>query len=468
MVRNSNSVPIEDRSRRLLPYLAAVIILAYHAFFTWRGLAMYFDNDDMMNLYEAWRRPWPEVLQALAVFWSDFYRPAGAVFYRTIFAAAGFDPLPFRIACMAVTTANLGLFCWLARMVLPTGRAVAVAALLFAFHSRVMEIWFRTATIYDILCFSFFYLAVCVYVRARRGGRTPSALEAAGIVVCAVLALDSKEVAVALPVVLAAWELLFAKFDWRRWWLIGVLAMMNVPFILGKQSLKAEYKPEYSWARFSGNWGGYWNHLLLGPETGGNPMLAVGILVGLLAVGLGLRSAPLVWSWVVLFSTVLPVIFVDQRGAYVLYLAMPGLAIYAATFIEMLQDRILVFRPAWRQQLACVVFVLLGWRYGKAMLHDQRIDKVKNWLNESPGQVRTLAASLRSLQPKMKSGARVLILEDPFPTTEWTPTFVAGLLYNDSTIWVDRPKKMPAAPPNWLKYDVVITWQDGKYRQLKP
>ena len=460
--------PIETRIPRLLPFLAAVVILAYHAFFTWRGLAMYFDNDDMMNLYQAWNRPWSEVIAALPVFWSDFYRPAGALFYRTIFAAAGFDPLPFRIACMVLTTANLGLFCWLARLVLPTGRALAIAALLFAFHSRVMEIWFRTATIYDILCFSFFYLAVCLYLGIRRDGRMPGALGAVGIVACAVLALDSKEVAVALPVVLAGWELLFAKFHWRRWWPIGLLGLMNVPFIVGKQSLKAAYRPEYTWARFSANWGGYWNHLLLGPDTGGNPTLAVAILAGLLLLGLALRSKPLVWGWVVLFSTVLPVIFVDQRGAYVLYLGMPGSVLYAATLIDLLQDRIVAIRPAWRQPLACLVFVLVGWRYGKAMLHDQRIDKVKTWLNESPMQVRTLAVSLRNLQPRLKPGARVLMLEDPFPATEWTPTFVAGLLYDDPTIWVDRPKKMPAPPPNWMTYDVVIRWQDGKYVQLKP
>ena len=48
-----------------------------------------------------------------------------------------------------------------------------VALLLFAFHTRLMEVWWRNAVVYDLLCFTFFYLAACLYVSARKAGRMP-------------------------------------------------------------------------------------------------------------------------------------------------------------------------------------------------------------------------------------------------------------------------------------------------------
>ena len=77
--------------------LTAAIIFAWFFFFTWKSLSLYFDSDDMMNLYLAWSKPLAEV-----------YRPVGALFYRGLFALGGFNPMPFRIACLAIGVANIG------------------------------------------------------------------------------------------------------------------------------------------------------------------------------------------------------------------------------------------------------------------------------------------------------------------------------------------------------------------------
>jgi hypothetical protein len=62
----------EARIRKLLRPLTIVIVLAYFLFFTWRSVFLYFDSDDMLNLYFAWTKPWGQILRAQAEFWSGF------------------------------------------------------------------------------------------------------------------------------------------------------------------------------------------------------------------------------------------------------------------------------------------------------------------------------------------------------------------------------------------------------------
>jgi hypothetical protein len=179
--------------RRILIPATIAVLLAYYLFFVWPGLKRYFDNDDMMNLYFAWSKP---LMQS--------YRPLGALFYRTMFALSGFSPLPFRILCLILGAANMALCYWFASLVSGSGRVAALAVLLFAFHSRMMEVWYRTAVVYDLLCFTFFYLAACLYMSGRRIGIT----RGIAVIVCFLAALEAKEIAVVLPVILVVWNLM--------------------------------------------------------------------------------------------------------------------------------------------------------------------------------------------------------------------------------------------------------------------
>ena len=198
----------EARLRRFLFPAATLLIIGYYLFFIQPGLRLYFDNDDMMNLYFAWSKP---VMES--------YRPLGALFYEWMFALAGFHPLPFRVACVALGIVNMGLCLWFVRLVSKSWRVAALAVLLFAFHTRMMEVWYRTAVVYDLLCFTFFYLAACLYMSRRRTGILRGLL----IIGCFVAALAAKETAVALPVILVAWtfmngaELTDEEVERRAW-----------------------------------------------------------------------------------------------------------------------------------------------------------------------------------------------------------------------------------------------------------
>ncbi|HVW12147.1 MAG TPA: hypothetical protein VHC90_26390, partial [Bryobacteraceae bacterium] len=196
------------RSRRILFALAAGIILVYFLVFVRQSVGRYFDFDDMMNLGTAWEDP---IFHAL--------RPAGALFYRTIYTFAGFNPLPFRIADIAIAILNIALGAWFVKLISGSDRATALAALLFAFHPGIIDAWFRTAIIYDLLCFLFLYLAACLYIAARARGQEIGRARAAVILLSYACALESKETAVVLPAFLLAWELLFGRLRWRSGWL---------------------------------------------------------------------------------------------------------------------------------------------------------------------------------------------------------------------------------------------------------
>ncbi len=452
----------EARLRKLLHPLTVAFLLAWFLFFTWRGIHLYFDQDDMLNLYLAWSKPPGEAWRALLFYWSDFYRPLGGLFYTSIFAVAGFDPLPFRVICLALGVFNIGLCFRLTRLVSGSERVAALACLLFAFHPRLLEIWYRTATIYDLLCFTLVWLAVCLYVEGR------SAAAAVGVVVLYVGALDTKEAAVCLPVILCAWELLFRRKAWK---LIATLTVLTLPYIYGKThghgllTGNPFYEAKYTWAQFEGSWTVYLQYIFLREHL--YPWAAPCLLAGMLVIAMALRCRVMTFAWVTVFFGTLPVSFIPYRGGYVLYIAWLGWVLYAAAALVRLQDIALRRHPQYRLGLACLVFGLTGWRMGKASLHEKRTDPL-HWLYDPPAQIQQMATEMRALQPGFPRGAKMLFVDDPFGADEWTPYFVMKLAWHDREMVVDRVKMMPGPPGDWKGYGYVFTFRDGHYRRLYP
>lgn len=454
--------------RRLLYPPTAAAVLAYFLFFTWKSLFLYFDQDDMYNLYMGWSKPLGDVAGANLFFWNGFSRPLGAIFYRAIFAMAGFDPLPFHIAALTICVFNLALCFWFTRMLTGSERTAALATLIFAFQTRLMEVWFRTAVIYDVLCFTFVYLAAGIYIAARREGRDLSTGRFAAILACFVCALDAKEMAVCLPVFLAAYEAIFnrSKLRARACVTIGILCLMTIPYAVGKLhgpdaiSNNPDYTPVYSYARFATTWGVYLGHLFV-RHTDLRGWVSMAIPAALLGIALAARSRKLVFAWTIIFFGLLPVSFVPPRGAFVMYISYLGWALYGAVVLVSLQDLATRTRPEYRTALACAVFALVGWRYGKFNLHDQRADP-RPWLYDGPKAVRAMASQMLRMHRDFPPHAQILLEDDGFTTEEWTPMFILRLLYNDRDLVVDRGKM----PVHGNRHDYVFSYEYGRYREV--
>ena len=150
-----------------------------------------------------------------------------------------------------------------------------------------------------------------------------------------------------------------------------------------------------------------------------------------------------------------------------MFISWTGWALYAATVLVAIQDMLTRRAPQYRTALACIVFVLTGWRLGKINLHDQRLDP-RHWLYDGPVLVHEMADQMRALHRDLPANDSMLFLEDSFNTDEWTPVFIVQLLYRAPGLTIDRIKMMTPKPRNWDGYQYVFTYEDGRYRQLKP
>jgi len=404
-----------------------------------------------MNLYGHWAISWRELLMANLKYYSPIYRPFGGVFYRSLFQVFGFDPLPFRLACYAIMFANLGLAYLNAKALSGRREAGALAALFCCYHVGFTDFYYSTGTVYDLLCFSFYFLALYLY------GRGAGVWTAAAVVALYVFALNSKEMAVTLPAVLICYEAIYRR-NRRAIPLIVLLAALTLPYVQGKLSAESpfvnvgDYQPHVSLAQYLKVYGIYLDRIFYLSPGYFAPMREIGLWVAMAGLAAKFRSKPLLFSTCFVLVSVLPVVFINPRGTiFVLYIPMFGWALYLAVLLVMAKDRMLGARPAWAVALFAVVAGVLVIAHGRKVTppHVQP-------------EIRAAYEQLRDLHAPIKPGGRILFLDDPFPKEQWHPVFISRLLYRDRELQVHRVKTMETRP-DAASYDLVVDWVDGRY-----
>jgi len=208
-----------------------------------------------MNIYRVWYPPVWKVGLAHVMFWSDFIRPMGALYYLPLFKFAGFNPVPYNAARLLLLLVNAALFYCLAKILSRSWWIATLAAVPIAYHAGSAYLVYSGSFIYDILCGGFYFAALLYYVRLRRRNiplGIPHVFVFLGLYICA---LNSKEMAVTLPVVVLAYELLFKGRN-ARFVPVLIAAAITAIFIAGKTGhgsltdLEA-YRPVFTWARFA-------------------------------------------------------------------------------------------------------------------------------------------------------------------------------------------------------------------------
>jgi hypothetical protein len=421
------------------------------------GLRAYFTPDEMMNLYGAWFRP----LVASG-------RPVGDLFYRVLFAAAGLNPLPYRIACYALLSANLGLLYILCRKLSASREVAVLACLLGAYHAHLADLYYSTDTVYDLLCFLFYFLALVLYAEVRHRAWPWRTL----VLALYLVALGAKEMAITLPVFLALYDLIYdppgpslaAARAWtgreiRRLW---PFALVTVGFILlktvgpGRVTANSDYLPKLSWQVLIDGWKHYAFDLFYGaiPFTGLRVVLLWAVL---LAIVRALGKRDLLFAVGVIVIGILPVVLIAERGFYAVYLTLPGWYLFAAQTLVSTRDRLLPAGPATRP---AVLFLLVA--ACLVPLHWREKPRGKAWVAEAHQSVRGTLEPLR--QYTVPRGAKVLILDDPFPKDDFILLFMFRLTFRDDDIQVRRAKAPYAEPPGEV-YDRVFTYE-GQHLSL--
>jgi hypothetical protein len=429
--------------------------VAYFFWFAGGGLHARFTGDDLMNLNFHLTPSFPHLLLSNLTYWTTAYRPMGGVVYVAIYRLAGFHSMPFRVVCFVLLLVNL----WLVYRVclrLSERREVALlAAMLMAYHAWLVNLYYSTGTIYELLCFGFYFAAFDYYVAIRQRESALRPWQWAGFLALYLCALNSKELAVTLPLSILCYESIWhgLKGSVRG---VTITALVTLPYVIGKltgpDSLAANplYRPAISAARYLHTFHLYLNVLFYQDHffRDANTILLV---VAMLAVAIWRRSRPLLFAWCFILFSVLPFIFVPHYSGFFLYLPMMGWALYAATSLEMLRAR---FAPVIPSPVAMLAVAL-----ALAPLHTRESRKSMQVFTSADLPTTEMIAQLHRVQPSVSRGAYLFFESDPFPPKTFSLVFLVRLFYDDLTIQVARAQD--GDPPGG-HFDAVYRWEDGK------
>jgi hypothetical protein len=457
------SSPSNGKLDRRLAAFALLLIEIYFYRLVRPTLRSGFTPDDLMNLYRAWFFPLSALVKANLLFFlpSDFIRPMAEAWYRIIYLFAGFRPGPFHAVYLAFLFANILLVYSLARRLSNARFAALAAALLFAYHERWAPLYFDTAYIYDVLCGFFLFSVLALYLGIRQAGRTPRAWEYAALVALVICALNSKEMAIALPVIVALYEWLFESK--RHWLTSAALAAITLAFAAGRTGALTQndsYRPQFGWARLMATSAHFLNELFAGADWF-TPLAVVALAAASLAISAALRSRPMLFAWGFTVAAALPIAFVPPRGAPQYYIPLFGCALYAGSLLSALAGRIprserLPLKA--RYAIAGIALFAIAWpiytRGKYVALRD-----VTSVTEESPVFM-SLASRLHALHPTLPHHARLLFLHGPVSPNAEDLRFLARLSYGDRTIEVTRlsPADIPPSARKMQAYDAVFDY----------
>jgi hypothetical protein len=435
--------------------LLVIVVASYLLAFAGDGLYAYLTGDDLMNAYGYWTRPVSHLVRDTVLFYRGMvFRPVGALFYRPVFALFGLNPLPYRIVCMALMLANLGLMYVFCRRLSRSREVAALACLLGAYHAHLGDLYYNSGTIYDLICFFFFYLALIYYIRIRQEGSYPGMWQTVALLVLYIAALGSKEMAVSFPIILAAYELVFHRPTTLRWLMReGRFLLLTIPvtigYIIGRVAgpeplvRNESYYPTISLPVFMAAWKHYLYDLFYTTVNFNSTRIVV-LWAAMLAIALIGRRRELIFVWLLIMAGALPVIFIPPRGLYAIYMTLPAWYLFFAACLVLLRDLALRFLPAVSTHTAqAALFALAALLL--VPLH-RREKAVSHVVSAARDPVRAVDEQLTANYPSMPRGANILFLSDPFESYDYSLTFLFRLHYRDRDIEVNRVKVLGAEP----------------------
>lgn len=504
MTASDSSAPVTEsrKVRAWLTVLGAAFVAAFFLFFTWRGMLVYFTGDDLMNLYNYWIQPVSQLVKENFFFWTPSTRPFGAVIYRPLFAIFGFNPYPEYVLYFAAMLANLWL-CYRVFARLSGSREIgAIGTLLWAFHGKFGYLYYNGGSLYDVYCFLFVFSALAIYLRARAEGRLPGVWATIAILLLLICGLNMKEMAVALPVMILIYELLWHPPAFRtpdlsklrallRWCLgegrtalAGALCvLMYIPARLGSKGIAQNdaYVPVYTLGRWLEDTGTFLGYLLYrnNPHSDLNvsPLSPLGIVIFyavLLGIALWLRSRLAIFGLLFFAIGSLPVSFIPPRLGYVLYMPLAGLALFGAVCLVRFQQALgrLIGEALGNRAASSptsVPWSAIGLFLATALVIGA-VD-FRNW-EQAPdpkySPYKDTIAQMSRLYPTFPHGAKLLFVHSALDNN-WDLFFLLRMYYRDEDLFltVMRGPEAQRIPFNKMPhYDHIFDYIGGHYVEL--
>jgi hypothetical protein len=469
---------LPEKYSRTAAYGAGLGLFGWFVYLIRAGLRSWFSADDLMNLHYYWVRPWSALLKADLFFWSSYYRPGGGLFYRVIYSLWGFHPLPFRIAVFIFLCANFVLLAIVVRQLTASRWAALLALLLVGIHPMLVALYFDTGTIYDVLVYLFFWSAFAWYVHIRQRGHIPGPGGLVALLCLFAAALDSKEIAVLLPVTVALYELVwYPPLAWKpgalwRWIyregrFAAMGAVFDVAFIIGKRygpdslwQVEA-YRPHYSAAAYIQSLSHYLHELTYQPDL--KPRRMVMLLAAMLVIAVTSRRRCLIWAWAFVMVGVLPLAFIPDRAGFAYIVPSVGWAVYAAGLLDWLVDLIAAKRVQVRAAAQVLVLFLLAiflapWQRHWIVISGKAAHEMQHRFLRYQNQILALI-------PAPRPGAKILLLTDADGYADWDVYFLIRLTYGDPKLQAYRMSILREyhTPVDPSTYDYVLDYGDGHF-----
>jgi hypothetical protein len=494
--------------------ICVLLLMVYFLHFALPARHGGFREDEMMNIWTYWFVGGVQSLVALAKFWTPNYRTGGAIYYLPLYHFFGLNPFPYRIVQISILALSIPIPYYLARL-LASSRSVAfLAVLAFCYHPYVANLVFAGAFIYDVLCGLFYFAALTYYIRIRQKAACLRPMQLLLFLVLYVGALDSKEMAVTLPLIVLIYELLKSP-RWSSWktflswtWrcaapsLIagGITAIYVYSKIYGAGSLTKHdaYRPSYTWHNFITSNTNFVGELFYLPDAI-NPTILLLLWAAVFVYAFLRRDLMLrlMAFWVVVIP--LPIAFLlPIRSGGCLQLLLFGwamicaraacdlIALVANAFISYCQ-RIRMYRrsQATFQTAApdASVAETSSATAGKSFAWAARVVLVSmlavslaiftDWENHRLGAVPNLLgvgrkvshviAAFDSLKLRPAPHSTVLLkIDEPLFQNKWHPLFIASLVWNDHSVQIGIDKLIKLTPEQLAKVDYIISLTEFK------
>ncbi|MEK7754874.1 MAG: hypothetical protein AAB654_23315 [Acidobacteriota bacterium] len=364
--------------------LAAFCALALLFLIANRGAYQgYFQDDEFDNI--GWTReiPLQDYLPGLLTlrYSSLNFRPVGHGFFSLMGRWADLRFPPYVAAIHALHLLN-ALLVWLLlrRLKLPA-IAAGAGTVFFAFHMGVFDALWKPMYVFDLLCALFSLTALLAWTDRRW----------VLSFVAFWLAYKSKELAVMLPLALAAYELwLSDETGSRRWLRLAPFFAVSLTFglqaILGRHDPTHAYRMELSLAGLAKTIPFYSSRIFLIPYAG----------LALLALPMVARDRR-VWfglTFLALFLAPLATLPGRMFGAY-LYLPLAGLAVAVAA--------ISARAPAW--SVAAFFLIWLPWNYHHLRIQRRAALTIAQENRAYAGELFRVAATAPNLRVFLYDGA---------------------------------------------------------------
>lgn len=479
--------PNGSSARRAALIASLLVLVLYFVVSSSGGLNAYFTEDDggnLLNSHKYWEHSLADVIGSCLRVATPAYRPLGGVFYFTLYKLAGFHPLPFRAVCLTLMLANLLLAFALLRRLSGSLEAALLGAILIANHPALLELLYSSGTIYEILCFLFYFLTVRCYLvwretRQLAGAAALSWRQLAAVVALTGCALDSKEMAMTLPGALLLIELVYfpprswsgretARFVLRQGRGVLVTAALVAPTIAVKILTHNPLSEDtrYGAPTFRGLLRGmraYQSFLLYrGLSPGGLSTLRwLALWAVMWVAAIALRSRPMKFGLGFLMVSLVPIALIGVRSGYMVYIPLMGWALYVGALLQRLSESISLSAPPRFQ--AAIRFCLLA--AAAALIvntHTVELAHSRAYFERYQSDNRRVVERLRQVHPRLPVTASLLLVDDPLPPS-FELLFLTRLAYADPALEVDRIKMLPQPPSQeqLTRYDFVLAgnWQ---------